>query len=48
MRPQNLNKVKSAPIDLVILKPFKLNDFQSAVQRIMESRYGELEIMRAL
>ena len=34
-------KVKSAPIDSVIFKPFKLNDFQSTVQRVIEPRYGE-------
>ena len=35
-----LNKVKSAPIDSVIFKPFLLNDFQSTVQRVMELREG--------
>ncbi len=29
-------KVKSAPIDSVIFKPFLLNNFQSTVQRVME------------
>ena len=29
-------KVKSAPIDSVIFKPFLLNDFQRTVQRVME------------
>jgi CheY-like chemotaxis protein len=34
-------KMKNAPIDSVIFKPFKLNDFQSTVQRVIEPRYGE-------
>ena len=33
-----LNKVKSAPIDSVIFKPFLLNEFQCTVQRVMEPR----------
>jgi CheY-like chemotaxis protein len=43
-----LKKVKSAPIDSVIFKPFLINDFQSTVQRVLEPRYGEQGIMRAL
>jgi CheY-like chemotaxis protein len=43
-----LRKVKSAPIDSVIFKPFKLNDFQSTVQRVLDPRYGEQGIMRVL
>jgi CheY-like chemotaxis protein len=34
-------KVERGPVDSVIFKPFKLNDFQSTVQRVMEPRYGE-------
>jgi len=34
-------KVKSAPIDSVIFKPFLLNDFQSTVQGALASRQGE-------
>ena len=34
-----LKKVKSAPVDSVIFKPFLLNDFQSTVQRVMEPGY---------
>ena len=34
-------KVKSAPIDSVIFKPFLINDFQSTVQRVLEPRYGK-------
>jgi len=41
-------KVKSAPVDSVIFKPFLINDFQSTVQRVLEPRYGEQGIMRAL
>jgi CheY-like chemotaxis protein len=33
-----LKKVKSAPFDSVIFKPFLLNDFQSTVQRVLEPR----------
>ena len=43
-----LKKVKSAPIDSVIFKPFVLNDFQSTVQRVLEPRYEERGIMRAV
>jgi CheY-like chemotaxis protein len=43
-----LKKVKSAPIDSVIFKPFLINDFQSTVQRVLEPRYGEQGIMRAV
>jgi len=43
-----LKKVKGAPIDSVIFKPFLLNDFQSTVQRVLEPTYGEQGIMRAL
>lgn len=43
-----LKKVKSALIDSVIFKPFLLNDFQSTVQRVLEPRYAEQGIMRAL
>jgi CheY-like chemotaxis protein len=43
-----LKKVKSAPINSVIFKPFLINDFQSTVQRVLEPRYGEQGIMRAL
>jgi len=35
-----LKKVKSAPIDSVIFKPFLINDFQSTVQRVMELKKG--------
>jgi CheY-like chemotaxis protein len=35
-----LNKVKSAPIDSVIFKPFLLDDLQSTVQRALELREG--------
>ena len=31
-------KMKSAPIDSVIFKPFLLDDFQSTVQRVLEPR----------
>jgi CheY-like chemotaxis protein len=40
-RDNVLKKVKSAPIDSVIFKPFSLNDFQSTVQRVLEPRYGK-------
>jgi CheY-like chemotaxis protein len=33
-----LKKVKSAPFDSVIFKPFLVNDFQSTVQRVLEPR----------
>ena len=35
-----LKKVKSAPVDSVIFKPFLINDFQSTVQRVMELKKG--------
>jgi len=41
-------KVKSAPVDSVIFKPFLINDFQSTVQRVLEPRYEEQGIMRAV
>jgi CheY-like chemotaxis protein len=41
-------KVKSAPIDSVIFKPFLLNDFQSTVRRVLEPRYEEQGIMRTV
>ena len=43
-----LKKVKSAPIDSVIFKPFLLNDFQSTVQRVLDPRCGEQGITRVL
>jgi len=42
-----LKKVKSAPVDSVIFKPFLINDFQSTVQRLLEPRYAEQGIIRA-
>ena len=42
-----LKKVKSAPVDSVIFKPFLINDFQSTVQRLLEPRYEEQGIIRA-
>ena len=42
-----LKKVKNAPIDSVIFKPFLINDFQSTVQRVLEPRYEEQGIIRA-
>jgi len=36
-----LKKVKNAPIDSVIFKPFLLNDFQRTVQGALASREGE-------
>jgi hypothetical protein len=32
----------------VIFKPFLLDDLQSTVQRVLDPRYGEQGIMRAL
>jgi hypothetical protein len=32
----------------VIFKPFLLDDFQSTVQRVLDPRYGEQRVMRAL
>ena len=43
-----LKKVKSEPVDPVIFKPFKLNDFQSTIQGGLAPRYGEQGIMRVL
>jgi CheY-like chemotaxis protein len=37
-RESVLEKVKSAPIDSVIFKPFFLDDFQSTVQRVLDPR----------
>jgi CheY-like chemotaxis protein len=34
-----LKKMKSAPIDSVIFKPFLLDDFQSTVQRVLDARH---------
>ncbi|MBN2034226.1 MAG: hypothetical protein JW836_13200 [Deltaproteobacteria bacterium] len=34
-------------VDSIILKPFFLDDFQSTVQRVLNSRYGEQGFMRA-
>ena len=39
-RESVLEKVKSAPIDSVIFKPFLLDDFQSTVQRVLDPRGG--------
>jgi CheY-like chemotaxis protein len=47
-RESVLEKVKSASIDSVIFKPFLLDDFQSTVQRVLDPRYGEQRVMRAL
>ena len=47
-RESVLKKVKSAPIDSVIFKPFLLDDFQSTVQRVLDPRYGEQGFMRTL
>jgi two-component system, NarL family, capsular synthesis sensor histidine kinase RcsC len=41
-----LEKVKSAPIDSVIFKPFLINDFQSTVQRALASRGGDYGSLR--
>ena len=47
-RESVLKKVKSAPVDSVIFKPFSLDDFQNTVQRVLDPRYGAQRIMKAL
>ncbi len=41
-----LKKVKSAPIDSVIFKPFSLSDFQNTVKRALDPIDGEQGFMR--
>jgi CheY-like chemotaxis protein len=41
-------KVTNGSVDSVIFKPFNLNDFQSTVRRVLEPRYEEQGIMRAV
>jgi len=42
------DKVKNGPVDSVIFKPFKIDDFQNTVQGALELREAEQGVMRAV